>query len=89
MDTLGLLLAVLVTLASVHHTVGGRWLLLAVYFAGRRLRCLCTDSGFAGTLAAWAARLLSVTSRWCADPQASQASRSYRSGGSWNAGWRG
>ena len=60
-DTLGLLLAVLVTPASVHDTAGGRRLLLAVYFAGRRLRCLCTDSGFAGTLVAWAARLLAVT----------------------------
>lgn len=60
-DTLGLLLAVLVTPASVHDTAGGRRLLLAVYVAGRRLRHLFTDSGFAGTLVAGAARLLSMT----------------------------
>lgn len=60
-DTLGLLLAVLVTPASAHDTAGGRRLLLKVYFTGRRLRRLCTDSGFAGTLVAWAARLLSMT----------------------------
>lgn len=61
MDPLGLLLAVLVPPASVHDTAGGRRLLLAVYVAGRRLRHLFTDSGFAGTLVAGAARLLSMT----------------------------
>lgn len=60
-DPLGLLLAVLVPPASVHDTAGGRRLLLAVYVAGRRLRHLFTDSGFAGTLVAGAARLLSMT----------------------------
>lgn len=60
-DTLGLLLAVLVTPASVHDTAGGRRLLLAVSFAGHRLRQLVTDSGFAGTQVGWATRLLSMT----------------------------
>lgn len=61
MNPLGLLLAVLVTPASVHDTAGGRRLLLTVYFAGRRLRHLFTGSGFAGTLVGWADRLLSMT----------------------------
>lgn len=60
-DTIGLLLAVLVTSAGVHDTAGGRKLLLQGYFAGRRLRHVFTDSGFAGTLVGWAARLLSIT----------------------------
>lgn len=59
-DTLGLLLAVLVTSAAAHDTSGGRRLLLAGYFAGRRLRCVFADSGFAGTLVGWAARLLAL-----------------------------
>lgn len=61
MDTVGLLLAVLITPASVHDTAGGRRLLLKAYFTGRRLRHLFADSGFAGPLIDWAHTLLRIT----------------------------
>ncbi|WP_133150909.1 IS5 family transposase [Frankia canadensis] len=47
-DTMGLLLAVLVVPASTHDTAGGRQLLLDSYVAGRRLRLVFADAGFAG-----------------------------------------
>ncbi|WP_368862021.1 IS5 family transposase, partial [Frankia gtarii] len=60
-DTTGLLLAVLVVPASTHDTAGGRQVLLDGYFAGRRLRLLFADGGFAGQFVGWAARLLRLT----------------------------
>jgi len=60
-DTVGLLLAVLVVPASTHDSAGGRQLLLDTYLAGRRLQLVFADSGFQGTLADWAARLLHLT----------------------------
>jgi putative transposase len=86
-DTLGLLLAVLVTSAGVHDTAGGRRLLDG-YFAGRRLRHVFTDSGFAGALVDWAARLLSMTVEVVRRP-ASGVSRSCPDGGWWSGRWRG
>lgn len=60
-DTMGLLLAVLVVPAGTHDTAGGRQLLLDSFFAGRRLRLVFADAGFAGVFVDWAARILTLT----------------------------
>lgn len=60
-DTMGMLLAVLVLPASTHDTAGGRQLLLDSFFAGRRLRLVFADAGFAGVFVDWAAQILTLT----------------------------
>jgi putative transposase len=52
---------VLVVPTSTHDTVGGRQFLLDSYFAGRRLRRVFADGGFAGQFVDWAARILRLT----------------------------
>jgi transposase len=64
-DTLGLLLAVLVGAANVHHRQGGWHTLLGLYLdqvgQTRRTRYLFADGGFAGQLVDWAHRLVCIT----------------------------
>jgi transposase len=60
-DTLGMLLAVLVTAASAHDHHGGKKVLLDLYFAHRRTRHVFSDSGFGGTFVEWARSILNTT----------------------------
>ncbi|MGH3626113.1 MAG: IS5 family transposase [Mycobacteriales bacterium] len=57
-DTIGLLLAVLVTPASVQDRDGARPLLTQLHAACRRIRLVWADGGYAGKLVAWAAETL-------------------------------
>jgi transposase len=56
-DTLGLLLVVLVTAASVQDRDGARPLLWRLRVAQRRIRLVWADAAYAGRLVAWAAIL--------------------------------
>jgi transposase len=60
-DTLGLLLYVLVTPASVQDRDGARPLLEHLAGSVRRLRLLWADGGYAGKLVAWASQRLHLT----------------------------
>ena len=55
-DTLGLLLAVVVTAASVQDRDGARLLLAHVSGACKKLRCIWVDGGYRGTLLPWVER---------------------------------
>ena len=57
-DTLGLLLCVLVTSASVQDRDGARPLLEQLTTSCRRIRLVWADGGYAGKLVAWAAQRL-------------------------------
>jgi transposase len=56
-DTLGLVLAVVITAASVQDRAAARPLLWNLRRACRRIRLVWADSGYTGKLAAWAAAL--------------------------------
>jgi transposase len=56
-DTTGLLLAVVITAASVQDRDGARPLLWNLHRACRRVRLVWADAGYAGKLAAWAAAM--------------------------------
>jgi putative transposase len=60
-DTLGMLLAVLVTAASAHDHHGGQRLLADMHVSHRRTRHVFADSGFAGTFVEWARDILNTT----------------------------
>ncbi len=59
-DTLGLLLAVLVTAASVQDRDGARPLLWRLRVAHRRVRLVWADAAYAGRLVVWAAAALGL-----------------------------
>ena len=59
-DTLGLLLVVLITAASVQDRDGARPLLWRLRCAHRRVRLVWADAGYAGRLVAWAALTLGL-----------------------------
>jgi len=59
-DTLGLLLAVLVTAASVQDRDGARALLWRLRVAHRRIRLAWADAAYAGKLVVWAAATLGL-----------------------------
>jgi transposase len=59
-DTLGLLLVVLVTAASVQDRDGARPLLWRLRVAQRRLRLVWADAAYAGKLVVWAAAALGL-----------------------------
>jgi transposase len=59
-DTLGLLLCVLVTAASVQDRDGARPLLHALATAHRRIRLIWADGGYAGKLVDWAKAGLNI-----------------------------
>src|ERR1700757_2755182 len=56
-DTMGLLLAVVITAASVQDRAGARPLLWNLHRACRRVRLVWADAGYTGKLTAWAAAL--------------------------------
>lgn len=60
-DTLGLLLCVLVTAASMQDRDGARPLLEQLHAACRRIRLVWADGGYAGKLVDWAAQRLRLT----------------------------
>jgi len=60
-DTLGLLLVVMVTAASVQDRDGGRRLLDRLRFAMPSVALVWADGGYAGQLVEWARRVLRVT----------------------------
>jgi transposase len=60
-DTLGLLLVVMVTAASVQDRDGGRRLLDRLRFAMPSVALMWADGGYAGQLVEWARRVLRVT----------------------------
>lgn len=60
-DTLGLLLCVLVTTASVQDRDGAKPLLEQLRSACRRIRLVWADGGYAGKLVDWAAQGLKIT----------------------------
>ena len=84
-DTLGLLLVVLVTAASVQDRDGGRRLLERLRFAMPSVALVWADGGYAGRLVIWARKVLSFTvevssasmtwsaSRFCPDAGSSSA----------------
>jgi hypothetical protein len=80
-DTLGLLLVVMVTAASIQDRDAGPalWRLRASF---RGVRPCWADGGYAGRLVAWG-------SRSCASARASRPSRCCRAGGWWSGPWRG
>jgi putative transposase len=53
-DTLGALLVVVVTAASVSENAGARLLLSCLGGSGKKLRWVCVDGGYRGTLLDWA-----------------------------------
>jgi hypothetical protein len=64
-DTVGFLLAVLVTPASIQDRVAARALLLRLRTTvGDRLRLVWADGGYTGTLLDWARRTLAVSWWW-------------------------
>ena len=54
-DTMGLVLAVVITAASVQDRDGARPLLWNLHRACRRIKLVWADAGYAGKLATWAA----------------------------------
>lgn len=60
-DTLGLLICVLVTAASVQDRDGARPLLARLAAAGQRVRLVWADGGYAGKLLDWARDTLRLT----------------------------
>ena len=56
-DTMGLVLAVVITAASVQDRDGARPLLWNLHRACRRIKLVWADAGYAGKLASWAAAL--------------------------------
>ncbi|GAA5120038.1 IS5 family transposase [Haloechinothrix salitolerans] len=60
-DTLGLLLCVMVTTASVQDRDAGRTLLKRLAASCRRIRLVWADGGYAGKLVTWAAISLKLT----------------------------
>ena len=52
-DTLGLLVAVMVTAASVSDAAGARWLLRRLGGAGKKLRKIWVDGAYRGQLLVW------------------------------------
>lgn len=64
-DTVGFLLAVQVTPASIQDRVAARALLLRLRTTvGDRLRLVWADGGYTGTLLDWARRTLAVSWWW-------------------------
>lgn len=59
-DTVGLLLVVMVTAASMQDRDGGRLVTAAVAKAHPKLRLIWADGGYAGQLVAWVAEKLSI-----------------------------
>lgn len=60
-DTLGLLLVVLVTAASVQDRVAARALCRRLRRRHKRIRLLWADAGYTGTLIVWASTILRIT----------------------------
>jgi transposase len=60
-DTMGLLLVVMVTAASLQDRPAGRLLLALLRQAQRGLRLVWADGGYNGTLAGWAKTTLAIT----------------------------
>lgn len=67
-DTIGMLLVVMVTAASVQDRDGARGLLARVRCHYPHLRLVWADGGYAGKLVAWAANLLEITVTVVAKP---------------------
>jgi putative transposase len=60
-DTIGLLLAVAVSAASVQDRHAGRTLLAALAVCHRDIRLVWADSGYSGSLVGWATNTLAIT----------------------------
>jgi len=81
-DTLGLLLVVLVTAASVQDRDGGKFALDRLRFAMPSVAVVFADGGYAGRLVRWAHHVLRVSVQVVRKPSGNAASRSSRAGGS-------
>jgi hypothetical protein len=62
MDTLGWLLAIVVTAASVQDRDGARWLLSHLPSGCKKLRKIWVDGGYSGRLVDWVARTFQILS---------------------------
>ena len=83
-DTLGLLIVVLVTAASLQDRDGGRRILDRARMAMPSIALVWADGGYAGKLVAWVARYCRVASRSCGNPRGSALSKFCRAVGWWN-----
>jgi transposase len=87
-DTLGLLLVVLVTAASVQDRDAARTLLWRLRVGLRRIRLRWGDAAYQGRLVGWAAATLGLRCRSCAGAWP-MPSRSWPADGWWSAPWPG
>jgi Transposase DDE domain len=83
-DSLGLLLVVGVTAASIQDRHAGRPLLWRLRVDYRGIRLCWADGGYGGRLVDWAARMLQLVSRSCASGLANPPSSRCRVGGWWS-----
>jgi DDE family transposase len=74
-DTMGLLLVVLVTAASVQDRDAARPLRWRLRASDRGIRLVWADAGYPGKLVAWAATCCAWWWRWCASILASRSSK--------------
>jgi transposase len=88
-DTIGLLLTVLVTAASVQDRDAAKPLLWNLKKAFPSVRLVWADGGYAGKLVTWAKTALKLTPRSSGAPMTCTPSRSCRAAGSWSAHWHG
>lgn len=89
-DTIGLLLVVMVTAASVQDRDGGRGILKALSAALGSVRHIFADGGYRGQLVALAKSAWGIVIEVVKKPPPiSRASRSYRGAGWWSAPSRG
>lgn len=82
-DTLGLLIVVLVTAASVQDRDGGRLVLDKARMAMPSIVLVWADGGYAGRCVEFARRLLRITRHIVRKPEGSAPSRSCPGVGSW------
>lgn len=89
-DTLGLLVVVLVTAASVQDRDGGRRVLARAKMAMPSIAVVWADGGYAGKLSTWMAQRCRILLDIVRNPRDSAPSRSYPAAGWWSApcpGW--
>ena len=88
-DTLGLLMAVLVTAASVSDPAGARLLFGRLGGACKKLRLLWVEGTYRGQFVEWVSHHMRFVLRVTLRPEGPRALYCYLVDGSWNVHWRG